>query len=237
MVVFWLALFVSLSLAAAGQTLPVEYATFMSHGKPISCVVYDAHDAVATIVLLHGAGPSDLGIGRTQARFFAEHGFRVLVADYLSATPKPEPNPANYRRWAQVVDDIVADLRARPGMRNKKIALVGQDLGASVALIAGSQKTGVGAIAEWSGLLPNQFFSQVQSLPPLLIFHGELDKQVPVFNARQLVRLCELKDFTCDTRIYPDEGHVFSSNAMDSANQRALTFFRTYLWANLPRAE
>ncbi|HXP10696.1 MAG TPA: alpha/beta fold hydrolase [Acidobacteriaceae bacterium] len=237
MVVFWLALFLSLSLAAAGQTLPVEYATFMSHGKPISCVVYEAHDAVATIVLLHGAGASDLGIGRMQARFFAEHGFRVLVADYLSATPKTEPSPANYRRWAQVVDDIVADLRGRPGMRNKKIALVGQDLGASVALIAGSQKTGVGAIAEWSGLLPNQFFSQVQTLPPLLIFHGELDKQIPVVNARQLVRLCELKDFTCDTGIYPDEGHVFSSKAMDSANQRALTFFRNYLWANPPRAE
>ena len=238
MLVLWVVLFLSLCLDAAGQTLPVEYATFMSHGKPISCVVYDAHDAVATIVLLHGAGPSDLGIGRTQARFFADHGFRVLVADYLSATPKPEPNPANYRRWAQVVDDIVADLRARPGSRNKKIALVGQDLGASVALLAGSQKTGVGAIAEWSGLLPNQFFSQVQSLPPLLIFHGEQDRQVPVVNARQLVRLCELKDFTCEAGIYPDEGHVFTSNAMDSANQRALTFFRTYLWASLPsRAE
>jgi dipeptidyl aminopeptidase/acylaminoacyl peptidase len=238
MSVCWLVLFLFLCLGAAGQTPPVEYATFMSHGKAISCVVYDAHDAVATIVLLHGSGPSDLGIGRMQARFFAEHGFRVFVADYLSATPKTEPTAANYRRWAQVVDDIVADLHARPGSRNRKIALVGQDLGASVAVLAGSQKTGVGAIAEWSGLLPNQFFSQVQSLPPLLIFHGGQDKEVPVVNARQLVRLCELKDFTCEAGIYPDEGHVFSSNAMDSANQRALTFFRTYLWANLPnRAE
>jgi dipeptidyl aminopeptidase/acylaminoacyl peptidase len=233
-----LVVFLAFCLAAAGQTLPVEYATFMSHGKPVSCVVYEPHDPVATILLLHGAGPSDLGIGRTQARFFADHGFRVLVADYLSATPNNEPTPDNYRRWAQVVDDIVAELRARPALRNKKIALVGQDLGASVALLAGSQKTGIGAIAEWSGLLPNQFFSQVQSLPPLLIFHGEQDKQVPVFNARQLVRLCELKDFSCEAGIYPEEGHVFSSKAMDAANQRALAFFKTYLWANLPsRAE
>lgn len=238
MSVWRLAAFFSLCLSAAAQTAPVEYATFMSHGKPVSCVVYEAHDSVATIVLLHGAGPSDLGIGRTQARFFAEHGFRVFVADYLSATAKTEPTAANYRRWAQVVEDIVADLRARPGSRNKKIALVGQDLGASVVLLAGAQKTGVEAIAEWSGLLPNQFFSQVQSLPPLLIFHGEQDKQVPVVNARQLVRLCQLRDFTCEAGIYPEEGHVFSSNATDSANQRALTFFRTYLWANLPsRAE
>ena len=66
-------------------------------------------------------------------------------------------------------------------------------------------------------------------MPPLLIFHGEQDKQVPIVNARQLVRLCELKDFTCEAQIYPDEGHVFSAHAMDSANQRALTFFRVYL--------
>ncbi len=84
-----------LCLAAAAlhaQTLPVEYATFMSHGKPVSCVVYDAHDATATIIFLRGSGPSDLALGRMQARFFAEHGFRVLLADYLTVTPTVEPD-------------------------------------------------------------------------------------------------------------------------------------------------
>jgi len=217
--------------AARGQTLPSEFATFMSHGKPVSCAVYSARDATATLIFLHGADPSDLALGRLQAHFFAEHGFRVLLPDYLSATPTPELTAANYRRWAQVVEDIVADLRPR----NRKIALAGQALGASVALVAGSHKMGVDAIAEWSGLLPNEFFSQVQTLPPLLILHGEQDEQVPVVNARQLVRLCELKDFTCEAGIYPDEGHLFSSRAMESANERTLTFFRTYLWASLPK--
>jgi predicted esterase len=230
-----LAIFLSLCLAAAGQTLPVEYATFTSHGKPVSCVVYDAQSTLATIILLHGTGPSDLGMARTQAKFFSEHGFRVLMADYLSVTPNTKPSAENYRRWAEVVEDIAEDLRNRPGARNKNIALLGQDLGASVALLAGSHKTGVAAISEWSGLLPNQFFSQVQSLPPLLIIHGEQDQQVPVLNARQLVRLCELRDFTCDAGIYPDEGHVFSTTAMNSANQRTLAFFQKYLWANLPK--
>jgi carboxymethylenebutenolidase len=169
-----------------------------------------------------------------EARFFAEHAFRVFLVDYLTVTPNLEPTPANYRRWGQAVEDIVVDLRARPAARARKIALIGQGLGASVALLAGSRKLGVEAIAEWSGLLPNQFFSQVQNLPPLLILHGEQDKQVPIVNARQLVRLCELKDFTCEAGIYPDEGHVFTSKATESANQRMLTFFRTYLWASLP---
>jgi predicted esterase len=211
------------------QTFPNEYETFMSHGKAVSCAVYDARDATATIIFLHGSGSSDLAFGRLQARFFAEHGFRVLLPEYLTATPSAEPTVANYKRWAQVVEDIVADLRSRPLPQTRKIALAGQALGASVALIAGSRKTEVEAIAEWSGLLPNEFFSQVQSMPPLLILHGEQDKQVPIVNARQLVRLCELRDFTCEEGIYPDEAHVLSTRAVDSANQRALVFFQAHL--------
>jgi predicted esterase len=229
-----LVVFVLLALAAAlrAQTLPVEYETFMSQGKAVSCAVYGSHEATATIIFLRGASPSDLSQGRLEARFFAEHGFRVLLPDYLSATATADESTANYRRWAQVVEDIVADLRSRPLLRNKKIALAGQDQGASVALIAGTQRLEVEAIAEWSGLLPNQFFSQVQSMPPLLILHGELDKQVPIVNARQLVRLCQLRDFTCEIQIYAGEGHVFAPHIMDAANQRALAFFRVYLLTN-----
>jgi dipeptidyl aminopeptidase/acylaminoacyl peptidase len=226
-----LVVLVLFSLAAPlhAQTPPVEYETFVSQGKAISCAVYGPHEATATIIFLRGASPSDLSLGRLEARFFAEHGFRVLLPEYLSATPTAEPTVANYRRWAQVVEDIVADLRSRPPLHNKKIALAGQSQGASVALIAGTQRLEVEAIVEWSGLLPNQFFSQVQSMPPLLILHGELDKQVPIVNARQLVRLCQLRDFTCEIEIFAGEGHVFGSHVMDSANQRALAFFRVNL--------
>ncbi|MGB8538549.1 MAG: prolyl oligopeptidase family serine peptidase [Acidobacteriaceae bacterium] len=228
-VLFWLA-----AAPLRAETLPIEYATFMSHDKAVSCAVYDARDATATIIFLRGANPADLAFARTEARFFAEHAFRVLLVDYLTVTPNLEPTATNYRRWGQAVEDIVGDLHARPASKARKIALIGEGLGASVALLAGSHKLGVEAIAEWSGLLPNQFFSQVQNLPPLLILHGEQDKQVPIVNARQLVRLCELKDFTCEAGMYPDEGHVFSSKATESANQRILAFFRTYLWASLP---
>src|ERR1700739_5001703 len=98
--------FLSLCLAAYGQTLPVEYATFQSQGKPVSCVVYDAQKPVATIILLRGSGPADVDSPRTQAKFFAEHGFRVLVADYLSVTAKPNlssPTIAPGPRWLTIL--------------------------------------------------------------------------------------------------------------------------------------
>jgi dienelactone hydrolase len=223
------ALFALSAAALRAQTLPVEYETFVSQGKAISCAVYGSHEATVTIIFLRGASPSDLSLSRLEVRFFADHGFRVLLPDYFSATSTAEATTANYRRWAQVVGDIVADLRSRPLLRNKKVGLAGQGQGAAVALIAGTQKLEVEAIAEWSGLLPNAFFSQVQSMPPLLILHGELDKQVPMVNARQLVRLCQLRDFTCEIEIYAGEGHLFGTHVMDSANQRALAFFRNYL--------
>src|ERR1700743_1930310 len=100
---FWLA-----AAAPQAQTLPVEYSTFMSHGKAISCAVYDARDATATIIFLRGTSSFDLVFARIEARFFAEHAFRVLLVDYLAVTPNVEPTVTNYKRWGQAVEDIVA---------------------------------------------------------------------------------------------------------------------------------
>jgi dienelactone hydrolase len=214
-------------LAACGQAPPNEFVTFSSHGREISCAVYGPKEAMATIIVLEGQTPLESPDGPAQAAFFASHGYRVLLPDYTSvATPTAKPTAANYRRWAQVVDDMFVDPTL---LRSNRVGLAGQKLGASVALVAAANNSKVGAVVEWSGLLPNEFFAQVQSLPPLLILHGEQDDEVPVVNARQLVRLCKLKDFVCEAPEYPNEGHVFSASATESSNLRALNFYRKNL--------
>ena len=210
-------------------TAPTEYVTFLSQGRPISCAVYAATNAQATIIFLHGIGADDVEFGRQQARFFAERGFRVLLPEYQSATRTTEPTAADYTRWAQVVEDIVADLRAHPVPQDRKIALAGQHLGASVALVAGSHRPQVEAIVEWAGQLPNEFFPHVQGMAPLLILHGDQDEEVPIVNGRQLMRLCKLKDLFCEQGFYPGEGHVLGYHAAQDANQRALGFLHAHL--------
>jgi carboxymethylenebutenolidase len=228
---YWLALLFSFLCLTAGtlraQAPPSEYATFNSHGKPVSCPAYETHGAKQTMIFLRGTTPAEITFGREEASFFADHGFRVLLPDYLSVTPNAKLTAANYRRWAQVVEDMVADLSTKE--HGKKIILAGQSLGASVALVAATRKLEVAAMAEWSGQLPNEFFAQVQTMPPLFILHGDLDNQIPIVNARQLVRLCELKDFTCDIQIYTGEGNIFTPHIATNANQRVLTFLQTYL--------
>lgn len=221
---FWFCL---AGLAAEGQAPPTEFVTFLSHGREISCAVYGPKEPMATIIVLEGQTPLESTDGPAQAAFFASHGYRVLLPDYTSvASPTVKPTAANYRRWAQVVEDMLVDPNL---LRSRRVGLAGQNLGASVALVAAANNSKVSAVVEWSGLLPNEFFAQVQSLPPLLILHGEQDDEVPVLNARQLVRLCKLKDFVCDAPEYPNEGHVFSASATESSNLRALNFYRTYL--------
>jgi carboxymethylenebutenolidase len=102
---------------------------------------------------------------------------------------------------------------------------MGFSLGASVALAAGSQNVPVGAIAEWYGSLPDAFFERRKGMPPLLILHGQRDPIIPIINAQQLERLCEMEHYACESHFYAGEGHGFAGPALADANKRTLDFF------------
>jgi dipeptidyl aminopeptidase/acylaminoacyl peptidase len=62
-------------------------------------------------------------------------------------------------------------------------------------------------------------------MPPLLILHGQHDDNIPVASALQIMQLCRMKSFTCESHIYPDQGHGFQPPAYDDAVKRTLDFF------------
>ena len=127
------------------------------------------------------------------------------------------------------MQDLVHECKGNPKWSSRKIALIGFSLGASVALAAGSQEVPVTAIADWYGSLPDEFFNKLKGMPPLLILHGQLDEVIPIVNAQQLVRLCGMKQFTCESHFYPDQGHGFKGNALDDADKRTIDFFSRML--------
>jgi dienelactone hydrolase len=139
------------------------------------------------------------------------------------------PSSQNYAVWAKAVDDLVHECQNSPKWSNRKIALMGFSLGASVALAAGSQGVTVGAIADWYGSLPDDFFHNMKGMPPLLILHGQRDVTIPIVNAQQLVRLCGLERFTCESHFYPDQGHGFMAGAIEDADSRTVDFFSRQL--------
>lgn len=135
----------------------------------------------------------------------------------------------NYVAWEKSVSDLVGECRKNPKWSSRRIALLGFSLGACVALSAGSQTVPVNAIAEWYGSLPDVLFYQLKGMPPLLILHGQHDDNIPVANARQIVQLCGMKSFICESHIYPDQGHGFLPPAYEDAVKRTLDFFSRQL--------
>jgi predicted esterase len=55
--------------------------------------------------------------------------------------------------------------------------------------------------------------------------HGQRDSIIPIINAQQLVRLCEMERYACENHFYASEGHGFAGAALDDANKRTLDFF------------
>jgi dienelactone hydrolase len=191
--------------------------------------VFGAPSSHSTIIFLHGASGPSVPFYREQAAFLAAQGYLVLFPHYFESTNDNMPGEQNYRSWVQAVTDLLIEQRSIPGNETRKFGLIGTSLGASVALAAGSQSLPVEAIADWYGTLPDSFFYRFKSMPPLLILHGELDNNLPITNARQLQRLCEMKNLTCESHFYSDQGHGFTGAALIDAQQRTLTFFAKYL--------
>jgi dienelactone hydrolase len=195
---------------------------FDFEGRSVAYDSSETRDDQPIVILLHGASGPSLPIYQQQADFFASRGFNTILPHYFDATNSSQPTDQNYKAWVRLVETLINQLAA--ANKPRKIFLVGYSLGASVALAAGSQGVPVDAIAEWYGSLPDEFFYAFKTMPPLLILHGQRDDNIPVSNAAQLLKLCEMKRLVCDNHIYPDQGHGFSGQALTDADTRTVEF-------------
>nr|WP_257025620.1 alpha/beta fold hydrolase [Edaphobacter lichenicola] len=223
--VFGLAvLYLSVCKSSLSQSAPVSVAT--SRDGRFKYEIFGKDDpGKPLLILLHGASGPSVGFYREQAEYFSSNGYTVFLPHYFDATKSSDPTMDNYHAWVNVVKTLLSEQRAPTGSAHRKSVLVGYSLGASVAVAAGSEEVPVDAIAEWYGSLPDDFFYHLQGMPPLLILHGERDYNIPVENAQQLIKLCGIKQFQCESHIYPDQGHGFSGAALKDADSRTLSFF------------
>ena len=206
-----------------------QSARYTSGGRQVRYEVFGMSENGPVLILLHGASGPSVPFYREQAEFFADHGYTALFLHYFDATDSSTPSAKNYAVWERAVIDLIAEMHKNSLWANRKIGLIGFSLGASVVLASGSQNAPVAAIADWFGSLPDAFFETRKGMPPLLILHGQQDPIIPIVNAQQLARLCEMEHYTCESHFYPSEGHGFSGASLKDADQRTLDFMDRWL--------
>lgn len=207
------------ALAASPQS-----AKYTSGGRQVTYEIFGTGETGPLLILLHGVSGPDAPLYREEANYFAGHGYTVLFLHYFDATGSNTPSDKNYEVWERSVIDLIAETHKNSAWVDRKIGLIGFSLGASVVLAAGSQNAPVAAIVDWYGSLPDAFFERRKGMPPLLILHGQQDPIIPIVNAQQLARLCEMEHYTCESHFYPGEGHGFSAASLKDASQRTLDF-------------
>ncbi|MGA8090010.1 MAG: dienelactone hydrolase family protein [Terracidiphilus sp.] len=204
---------------------PPHLARFTSGHRQISYEIFGGTSSGPIIIMLHGVGGPQVPLYRGLAQYLAEKNYIVLFLHYFDATDTYRGSDPNYLAWEKAVGDLVDECHENPTLAKRRIVLLGFSLGASVALAAGSQAIPVDAVAEWYGSLPDEFFYKLKGMPPLLILHGQHDDNIPVANAHQILQLCGMKNFTCESHIYQDQGHGFLPPDYDDAVKRTLDFF------------
>lgn len=178
------------------QGMPEKPLQLQSGQETIAALYYPGNSPV--ILYSHGNG-EDLSTVRHKLREYQQRGFAVIGYDYQgygASTGKPSVNGA-YRN----IEAVYRFLTEREGIPHEKIIVVGYSVGGGPSCWLASRFPVGGLILEapfasafqvvfpFANLPGDRFPNQKhirQCQVPILIFHGEKDRVIPVRNGRKL---------------------------------------------------
>ena len=220
--------------------------SFASGGSNILVDVYTPTMAGRhqPILVLHGAGGM-LFDGPEMSRVagaLATAGYEVYQVHYFDRTKTWFARQAVLLKlfpiWLDTVHDAAEWVRSLHP-ESPAIGIFGYSLGAFAAIEEARRNPAVGTVVEQAGGFwhAHPEGPTRQPMPPMLVIHGRDDQRVPFEKYAQ-----PLLDFLCahhdpfEQRLYPGEGHQFSSAASAQVRQQAVHFFATHLPRQPPKA-
>jgi carboxymethylenebutenolidase len=173
---------------------------------------------------------------------FAAEGFVVLAPDLYHGTKTTSPDEAGKLLMALNIAEAGKDIRgaalhlaSMPGVRPKKVGVLGFCMGGQLAMYAAAKyPEQIAAAVDFYGIHPNAKVEPAELRVPLQAHFAEQDRSVPVASARAFMK--RISDAGGDVEAYYyDAPHaffndarpeVFNKDAAALAWQRALVFLR-----------
>ena len=210
---------------------------FKSRGKEFAVDVFAprAPGKYPAIIALHGHG----GPGEDK-RLFARPG-PASAAPRLRRAGAPlfRPSQAGSQEWPKKRPALLrldADgqrcdqlRRAGPDVDRRRVGLASASLGSWVSVSVAARDRRVSAVVEYYGGLPEWEELDLTRLPPVLILHGDADRNVRVEEAYKLEQVLRASGVSYEMHIYVGAGHGFRGEDRDDAIKRTLDFFESHV--------
>ncbi|MDN5005753.1 dienelactone hydrolase family protein [Bradyrhizobium sp. GCM10027634] len=136
--------------------------------------------------------------------------------------------------WADIVAATVTAVLGRSDCSGR-VGLLGFSLGSYIAAEAAARDLRIAALAALYGGMPQAMTTKIKHMPPLIVLHGEEDRNVPIAEGRQLVALGKLAGAETEFVPYPGKAHGFDFSDTDpmtaDAIDRVTKFFEARLAA------
>lgn len=185
------------------------------------------------VIVLHGSGGLHLFFGRaiqTYAEAMAASGFESYVVHYYDGTDTFVADDDEERRkffdWVRIVSDAVTHIAASPAVRPRQISVMGQSLGAFLAVGVAAADRRIAADVVISGGLEPFLRDRITRMPPTLVLHGDHDDVVPLADGMALVDFLRAHHMPVEVHVYHDENHDLSDAHAIDAIDRARRFLR-----------
>ncbi|WP_228749404.1 dienelactone hydrolase family protein [Bradyrhizobium sp. BR 10261] len=137
-----------------------------------------------------------------------------------------------FEGWADTVAATVTDVLGRPDSSGR-IGLLGFSLGSYIAAEAAARDRRIAALAVLYGGMPHAMATKIKHLPPLIVLHGEADKNIPIEEGRQLVALGKLAGADAEFVPYPGRAHGFDFSDTDPMTRDAIDRVTKFFQARL----
>jgi carboxymethylenebutenolidase len=201
----------------------------------------------ASVLVLHGSRGIELkprayqryadalnaaGIDAYFARYFTAADLQALDPKTSTGQRRDVYERERYEGWAKRMSSVVTAVLARPE-NSGRVGLLGFSLGGYVAAGTAARDERIAALAVLYGGMPDTMVADVRRLPPLIELHGEADRNVPIAEGRELVRLAKAVGSDAEQVTYPGKEHGFDFSDTDSmtadAVGRVIRFFQARL--------
>lgn len=210
-----------------GRPVPIEL--YVPKGAGPFPLVFMLHGSAGAFSIHPAGAPATDNFGE---HFLARQCLLVALPHYIQAFGyssfwSQQQILALFPHIFDVVSRLLDTAETLPQVRGQPVFLFGQSLDGYLGLALALRRAEVRAVSDFSGGFPRGYSLDRSGPLNILVSHGEVDSVIPVSQAYMLQRYCRHHGIAVQLKVYPDQGHYFTSAATSEVIENTASLFVT----------